>query len=95
VFTPKAYPKFNRIKKKLPERLRFEVDQQICVICENPGIGEAKTGDLQGVRVQKFTYLSQEYLIAYALDEENREIWLLAFGGHENFYRDLKSYLRS
>jgi hypothetical protein len=94
VLTPKAYPKFNRTKKKLPEPLCREIDAQVQMICDNPALGELKTGDLAGVRVHKFNFLGQHYLLAYAADEAKGEIWLLAMGGHENFYRDLKAYLR-
>ena len=93
-FTPLAYPKFNRIKKKLPKPLRLELDTQIKLICENPARGELKTGDLKGVRVHKFVHLGQLYLVAYLVDEPQEVIYLLAIGGHENFYRDLKRYLK-
>lgn len=93
-FTPLAYPKFNRIKKKLPKPLRLELDAQIKLICENPALGEAKAGDLKGVRVHKFVHLGRLYLLAYLVDEPQKVIYLLAIGGHENFYRDLKRYLK-
>jgi hypothetical protein len=94
VFTPSAYPKFNRTKKKFPQGLRREVDAQVDRICEDPTIGEAKTGDLKEVRVYKFSFLGQEYLLAYTEDLKARMFYLLAIGGHENFYRDLKQYLK-
>jgi len=46
------------------------------------------------VRVHKFSHLGQLYLVAYTVDEENNDIYLLAIGGHENFYGDLKNYLK-
>ncbi|MFH1609264.1 MAG: type II toxin-antitoxin system RelE/ParE family toxin [Candidatus Bipolaricaulota bacterium] len=94
-FAPLAYPKFNRIKKKLPSLLRQELDRRVRAICDDPAIGEAKTGDLQGVRVHKFSYLGQVYLLAYTVDERKKAVYLLAIGGHENFYRDLKHYLKA
>jgi mRNA-degrading endonuclease RelE of RelBE toxin-antitoxin system len=93
-FTPVAYPKFNRIKKKLPVSLRLEIDRQVNRICRDPAIGEAKVGDLRGVRVHKFSHLGQLYLVAYTVDEAQNDVCLLAIGGHENFYRDLKNYLK-
>ncbi len=93
-FTPFAYPKFNRIKKRLPSPLRLELDAQVKLICENPALGEPKAGDLIKVRLHKFTHLGQLYLLAYAVDESQAVIYLLAIGGHENFYRDLKRYLK-
>jgi mRNA-degrading endonuclease RelE of RelBE toxin-antitoxin system len=93
-YIPKAYPKFKRVKKKLPEPLRLEIDRQVDLICENPLLGEPKRGDLKGVRVHKFRYLREEYLLAYQVDHKAKAVILLAIGGHENFYRDLKRYLR-
>jgi len=94
-FRPFSYPKFNRIKKKLPEPLRLKIDDQVNRIFENPTIGELKTGDLQNVRVHKFAHLGQSYLLAYTVDETEEVIYLLAIGGHEGFYRDLKRYLKT
>jgi len=94
-FEPLAVPKFKRIKKKLPGVLRDELDVQMRLICADPEIGQAKAGDLQGVRVHKFSCMGQLYLLAYTVDEANECIYLLAIGGHENFYRDLKNYLGS
>jgi len=88
-----AFPKYNRTKKKLPRPLRQEVDRQVDVLCENPLVGQQKRSDLRGVFVHKFRLGAQLYLIAYLVDEEEKTITLLALGGHENFYRDLKQYL--
>jgi mRNA interferase RelE/StbE len=93
IYTALAFPKFNRTKKKLPRPLRQEVERQIDVLCENPLVGQQKGSDLRGVFVHKFRLSAQLYLIAYLVDEEEKTITLLALGGHENFYRDLKQYL--
>ncbi len=89
-----AVPKFNRVKKKLPAILRAKIDEQVRAISVNPSIGTSKVGDLSGVRVHKFNCMGQLYLLAYAVDEEAKTVCLLAVGGHENFYRDLKKYLK-
>jgi len=54
-----------------------------------------KRRGLSGVFVHKFGLTGQLYLIAYLVDEDAREIALLALGGHEHFYRDLKQFLKS
>jgi len=90
-----AYTKFARIKKKLPEPLRRQIDVQVDLLCRDPALGEMKTGDLQGVRVHKFSCLGQLYLLAYTVDEPEKRLYLLAIGGHENFYRDLKNYIKT
>ncbi len=89
-----AVPKFKRVKKKLPAMLRTKIDEQVRAISVEPSIGEAKAGDLRGVRVHKFSCMGRLYLLAYTVDEEAKTICLLAVGGHENFYRDLKKYLK-
>ena len=71
------------------------LDEQVRAIIAEPLLGEAKTGDLAGVRVHKFGYYGHLYLIAYEVDEQNEQIFIYAVGGHENFYRDLKQYLKS
>lgn len=88
-----AAPKFLKLKKKLPDKLQEELDNQITSLLDEPEIGELKKGDLSGVRVHKFKYHSQQFLLAYQYDKKEDIIYLLAVGSHENFYRDLKKYL--
>jgi len=79
--------------KKFTEREKKKLDEEIRKILDNPSIGAEKKGDLRGVFVHKFKILTNQYLLAYRLFEENLE--LIMIGPHENYYRDLKSYLRS
>ena len=82
-------PTFIRATKKLHPPQKLELDAALRVISANPAIGEAKVGDLVGIRVYKFRLGNQMCLLAYRiLDEESLK--LLTFGSHENFYRDLK-----
>jgi len=95
VYLPKTSSKFNRIKKKLPTNLRKAIDDQVKRVCEDPSLGVLKTGDLANIRVKKFGFLGRLYLLAYEVDEGAKSIYIYAVGGHENFYRDLKEYLKS
>ena len=80
---------FVRATKKLHPPQKLELDAALRIISTNPVAGEAKVGDLAGVRVYKFKITNQTYLLAYrVLDEESLK--LLTLGSHENFYRDLK-----
>jgi mRNA interferase RelE/StbE len=80
---------FVKAIKKLHPQQKSELDSAVKSIGLDPSIGEAKVGDLLGVRVFKFRLPQQQCLLAYRiLDEES--IKLLTFGPHENFYRDLK-----
>lgn len=99
-------PPFLKFVKKQQKSLQLVIEDAVEDICENCKIGEAKKGDLQGVRVFKFTHNKQEYLIAYrpasneGLLAEDVDVELLFIdfyqvGTHENFYSDLKKYLKS
>ena len=81
-------PTFKRAYKKLQKTEREHVNQAIKTILSDPEIGNAKVGDLLGVRVCKFKVSTAKWLLAYELDGER--IVLLAIGRHENSYRDLK-----
>ena len=59
---------------------------------ENPEIGQLKKGDLKGIRVLKFEYNRQWYLLSYEIKGNILNLYLI--GSHENFYSKLKKYLR-
>jgi hypothetical protein len=82
-------PSFVRAAKRLYSSQKADLDEAVRTVSSDPEIGEAKVGDLSGVRVYKFRLSSQFCLLAYRiLDKDNLK--LLTFGAHENFYRDLK-----
>jgi len=87
-------PIFLRSKKKQTEGFQKELDKQVKSILENPLAGKSKKGVLKGVRVQKFKYKNQLYLISYEPDFKKKELYLYTFGAHEGFYRDLERYAR-
>jgi hypothetical protein len=98
---------FSRFVKKAHKPLQLAIEDAVELICETPEIGEAKTGDLNGIHVYKFRFNRQEYLLAYrpptfeglsAKGVKTLEFLVIDFyqiGSHENFYDDLKRYLRS
>ncbi|MBC8457444.1 MAG: type II toxin-antitoxin system RelE/ParE family toxin [Deltaproteobacteria bacterium] len=94
MYRQSAFKKYNSIKKKLPLPLRNQINPIEDEIALNPYSGEKK-GDLKDVFVMRFILLGEEYLLACKIDEREREVIFLAIGGHENFYRDLKRYLKS
>lgn len=95
---------FRKFVKKAKSSLALAIDMAIDCICEAPYNGVEKTGDLSGIKVHKFKFQGQEYLIAYRLINSNSahspaQIELLGIefyqvGTHENFYDMLKSYLK-
>lgn len=84
---------FERKVKKLTKAQKKKLDEEIHKIVENPSIGSEEKGDLRGVFVHKFKIYTLQYLLAYRFTQENLE--LIMIGPHENYYRDLKSYLKN
>ena len=82
-------PSFVRATKKLHRPQKADLDAALRSISADPSIGEAKVGDLLGIRVYKFRASNQLCLLAYRI-LDGQSIKLLTFGPHENFYRDLK-----
>ena len=82
-------PTFSRTVKRLHRNQKADLDKAVRAIVENPPIGDAKVGDLAGVRVFKFRMVNQLCLLAY-VQPDGDTLELLALGAHENFYRDLK-----
>lgn len=93
-YTQLSYPKYNRIKKKFPPLLVKYINIVENDVARNPSIGTQKHGDLTKVYVYKFNPIDQELLLAYEVNTKQREVIFIAIGGHENFYRDLKKYLK-
>lgn len=84
---------FERKVKKFTKREKNKLDEQIRKIMDNPFIGSEKKGDLRGVYVHKFKLQAVQYLMAYRFVGEDFE--LVMIGPHENYYRDLKGYLKT
>jgi hypothetical protein len=70
-----------------------KLDQEIKKIIDDPNIGSEKKGDLRGVYVHKFKIQTVQYLLAYRTIGEYLE--LIMIGPHENYYRELKNYLKA
>lgn len=83
-------PRFDRDIKRLTKPQKEALNNSIRILIKTPLMGELKKGDLQGVRVHKFRSQSQQVLLAYAANTIENVMILLAYGTHENFYRDLK-----
>lgn len=102
---PNYKPPFSRFVKKAHKPLQLAIEDAVESVCDNPEIGEAKVGDLAGISVFKFKFNRQQYLIAYhppaaeahcrGIDVEFLIIDFYQVGSHENFYDELKRYLKS
>jgi mRNA-degrading endonuclease RelE of RelBE toxin-antitoxin system len=83
---------FEKKVKKMSKTEKDTLDREIRRIAENPSIGEEKKGDLRGVFVHKFKLKTTQYLLAYR--KVGGDLELVMIGPHENYYRDLKQYLK-
>ncbi len=90
---------FARYVKKAYKPLQLAIADAVEVVCGTPESGELKVGDLVGIQVYKFRFNRQEYLVAYRVPKKDMPIEFLIIdsyqvGVHENFYAELKHYLR-
>ena len=89
---------FAHYVKKAHKPLQLAIEDAVEAVCADMHIGDAKAGDLTGIRVYKFKFQRQEYLMAYRPPEQtipdDTPIDFYQVGSHENFYDELKRYLR-
>ncbi len=84
---------FKKKVRKFSKKDKTVLDQEIKKIIKNPTIGDEKKGDIRGIFVHKFKIKTIQYLLAYRIIEADLELILI--GPHENYYRDLKTYLKN
>jgi hypothetical protein len=53
------------------------IEDEVEVVSDSPDIGEAKVGDLTGIRVHKFRFSRQEYLLAYRTPKKDASLEFL------------------
>lgn len=84
---------FGKKVKKFKKNEKQELDNAVREIAKNPSVGTEKKGDLRGIIVHKFKTSKTEFLLSYRMVGEDAE--LITIGPHENYYRDLKTYLKN
>ncbi len=91
-FLPPAAKFIKKLKdKKLKKLYQEAVDR----IREDYTVGEARTGDLSGVYGYDIYYNKTNYELAYTVEYlENVVIVVIMAGTRENFYDQLKQYMR-
>lgn len=82
----KKVKKFRKAEKRI-------LDKVIGQIVDKPDIGQEKKGDLRGIYVHRFKIRAIQYLLSYRFIGDDLE--LIMIGPHENYYRDLKSHIKS
>ncbi len=83
------------IKKLKDKKLKMLYQEAVDKIREDYGVGEAKTGDLHGVYGYDIYYNKTNYELAYTVEYlEDKVIVIIMAGTRENFYDQLKQYMR-
>lgn len=92
IFLPPAAKYLKKIKDK---QLKKSFKEAIDRIAENYDIGEEKTGDLAGVYGYDLYYNRINYEIAYTVEiQDNTVVIVIMAGTRENFYNELKRYMK-
>lgn len=91
-FLPPAAKFIKKLKdKKLKKLYQAAVDK----IREDYTVGEAKMGDLSGVYGYDIYYNKTNYELAYTVEyQEDKVIVVIMAGTRENFYEQLKKYMK-
>lgn len=91
-FLPPAAKFIKKIKDK---KLKTLYQEAIDKIREDHLIGEAKTGDLSGIYGYDIYYNKTNYELAYTVEYANGKVIVVVMAGtRENFYKQLKQYLK-
>ena len=92
LFSPQAERFFKKLKEK---PLKNAYKTALLKLSKNPYIGQAKRGDLSGVYGFDVKYKGINYEIAYTINEvDGKKILVLLAGTRENFYEQLKRYIK-
>lgn len=84
------------IKKLKDKKLKSLYQEAVDKICENHLVGEAKTGDLSGIYGYDIFYNKTNYELAYTVEYvDNKVIVVIMAGTRENFYNELKRYMKN
>ena len=70
------------------------LDQQVRKILREPSVGQEKRGELRGIFVHKFKIHATQSLLYYRMANADT-LELIMIGPHENYYRDLTTYLKT
>ena len=92
-FLPPAAKFLKKLKdKKLKALYKDAIDK----ILKDHTVGELKTGDLQGIYGYDIYYNRTNYELAYTVEYvDNKIVIVIMAGTRENFYEELKKYMKS
>ena len=89
-------PAANFLKKLKDKQLKKLYQEAIDDICQDYTIGQAKSGDLSGVYGYDIYYNKTNYELAYTVEYvDDQVIVIIMAGTRENFYDELKRYMKN
>ena len=89
-------PAAKYLKKLKDKKLKTLYQEAIDKIRKDHQVGEEKTGDLSGVYGYDIYYNKTNYELAYTVEYlEDKVIVVIMAGTRENFYDQLKQYMRN
>ena len=91
-FTGAAEKYLRKVKEK---GLKKAFQEALQKISSDPYVGELKSGDLAGVYCLDVYYSKTNYELAYIIYEEDGQMVVVILAGtRENFYDELKRYMK-
>ena len=92
----KFLPPAAKFLKKLKDKnLKLLFREAVDKIREDHTIGEAKSGDLTGIYCYDIFYNKTNYELAYKLEYVDEKLIVVIMAGtRENFYEELKRYMK-
>ena len=92
IFLP---PAKNYLKKIKDKQLLALYQKAVDNIRQDHTIGQAKSGDLSGIYGYDIHYNKTNYELAYRVEyQEDKVIVIIMAGTRENFYEQLKRYIK-
>lgn len=89
-------PAARYLKKLKDNKLKRLYQEAIDRVREDHTIGEAKQGDLSGIYCYDIFYNKTNYELAYRFEYvDDKMIVVIMAGTRENFYEELKRYMKS
>lgn len=83
------------LKKIKDKKLKELYRQALEKLAQDPTLGQEKTGDLAGIRSYDIYYNKTNYELAYTVAVEGDTIIVVIMAGtRENFYEELKRYMK-
>ena len=85
---------FEKRVRRFRKQEKKVLDQEVRKIAKDPSLAREKRGQLRGVFVHKFKINATQHLLSYRMTGDGI-LELIMIGPHENYYRDLTTYLNT